>query len=192
MIDRVDPLTEIVEIRIAQTESGLADVADYYADARRKFLVPDFSMLQSIAQALEPVFCIVGPDDAMHYQIGILLQKVAQEETTDESGHPGQQDLAKISRGHRIGRRSLTDAVWTNRRRVSTSLWQCGGKDPTSGATAVSATVFSIMFPFLKIVQIWIYSLHHRQVFCLCIHGESEGRQSMLNSIFIVAKFIGY
>ena len=85
----------------------------------------------------------------------------------------------------------LTD-VWTNRRRVSTSLWQCGGKDPTSGATAVSTTVFSVMFPFLKIVQIWIYLLHRRQVFCLCIHGKSEGRQSMLNSIFIVAKFIGY
>jgi hypothetical protein len=87
----------------------LADIADYYADARCKFLVPDFSLLQGIAQALEPVFCMVGPDDAMHYQIGILLQKVAQEETTDESGYPSQQNLAKISRGHWIGRRSLTD-----------------------------------------------------------------------------------
>ena len=76
----------------------------------------------------------------------------------------------------------LTD-VWTNRHRVSTSLRQCGGKDPTSGATAVSATVFSVMFPFLKIVQIRIYSLHRRQVFFLCIHVESEGRQSMLDSI---------
>ena len=72
-------------------------------------LVPDFSMLQSIAKALEPVFRVVGPDDAVHYQIGILLQKVAQEETTDESGYSGQQNLAKISRGHRIGRQSLTD-----------------------------------------------------------------------------------
>ena len=48
-------------------------------------------MLQGIAQALEPVLCMVGPDDAVYYQIGMLLQKVAQEETTDESGRSGQQ-----------------------------------------------------------------------------------------------------
>ncbi len=47
----------------------------------------------------------------MHDQIGFLLQKVAQEKTSDEPGRPGQHDFPKISRRHGIARWLLPDRL---------------------------------------------------------------------------------
>ena len=104
VIDGVDPLAEIVEIRVAQTEPGLANVTGHHADARRERLIPDFNLLQDGAQALEFMLDVVGLHQAMYDQIGILLQKIVQKKTTDEAGRPGQQNLLKSSRRHGIGR----------------------------------------------------------------------------------------
>ena len=107
MIDGVDPLTQRVELFCGKTELSLADVADHDAYARSKGFVPDFSLLQGGLDTLEAMFGVIGPDQAMDHYIGILLQKVAQDKTPDESVRPGQQNLSKISRGYSIGWCSL-------------------------------------------------------------------------------------
>ena len=107
MVDGVDPMTQRIETRFAQTESRFRHVTDHHADARRQRLFPDFSLLQGFPQALESMFDVVRSDKAVHHQIGFLTQQLTQEETADESRGAGQQDLSKMSWRDRIGPRSL-------------------------------------------------------------------------------------
>ena len=109
MVDGVDPPAEVVELPFPQPESGLAEISRHHSDARGERLIPDFSFFEGSAQALAPTRGIVGPDQAVHDQIRLLPQQVVQQETTDESGGSGQQDLSKISRRHGIGRPLLAD-----------------------------------------------------------------------------------
>ena len=109
VIDRVDPLAEPVEHRLAQSEMLLEDVAGHHAQARRPLLLPDFGPLQGIAQAREPVFGALGADQAVHDQPVVLPQELAQEEAPYETGCPGQQDLSKVCWRHGLGGRLSGD-----------------------------------------------------------------------------------
>ena len=66
MVDRVDPPAQIVELRIAQTESSRADVPDHDPDARPECVVPDVGVLQGGAYPREAVLDAVRADQAMH------------------------------------------------------------------------------------------------------------------------------
>ena len=111
VIDRVDPLTEFVELRIAQAETRLADVADHHADTRRERLIPDFGLLQRVTQPSKPMLGIIRLDDAVHHQTAVMLQEIAQKETADEAGGAGQQHLPEVGRRYGIRRRLLADAA---------------------------------------------------------------------------------
>ena len=109
MIDSVDLPAQRVELLDGKTESRLADVADHDVDARVEGFIPDLGLLQGVADALAPMFDVVGSDHAVHRDLRVLLQEIAQEEATDETGRPGQQHLSKFRRRYRGGRRLLAD-----------------------------------------------------------------------------------
>ena len=98
MIDSVDLPTQGVESFDGKAESRLADVADHDVDARVEGFVPDLGLPQGVADALAPMLDAVGTDHAVNHDIRVLLQEIAQKETTDETGRPGQQHLSKIGR----------------------------------------------------------------------------------------------
>ena len=189
MIDSVDPLTQRIELFCGKTELSLTDVSDHDAYARSKPLIPDVGLLQSGADTLEAMFGVIGPDNAVNHQIGVLLQEVQQKETTDETGRSGQKYLFEITRRDSGGRCFSADClVNESAKGIDVSLamrWQRSNK---RGHRRVGNGFFDhVSFPKNR-----AYSLHRRQVFCLCIHGEAEVLQSLLNSIFIIAKIIGY
>ena len=90
VVDGVDALPHFVEGGSAQAEAGFADVSGHDADARRERLIPDLGLLQGGAQALQSVVAVGAPDQAVHHQIGVVPQQVAQHEPAHETGRPGQ------------------------------------------------------------------------------------------------------
>ena len=109
MIDSIDLVTQGVEVLGGKAESRLADVADHDVDARVEGFIPDLGLPQGVADALASVFHVVRTDNAVNHEIGVALQELAQKETTDEAGRPGQQHLSKIGRWYRFGRRIPAD-----------------------------------------------------------------------------------
>ena len=110
-MDRVDALCQVVEAGPTQPQARLADVAGHHADPRRERLVPDLGLLQGGAQALQSVLAVGGPHQAVHDQIGVLPQQVAQHEPAHEPGRPGQQHLAHICDRHRRGWHAIADGA---------------------------------------------------------------------------------
>ena len=109
VIDGVDLPAQGVESLDGKAESRLADVADHDVDARVEGFVPDLGLLQGVADALASMLDVVGPDHAVNHDIRALPQEIAQKETTDETGRPGQQHLSKFRRWYRVGRRLPAD-----------------------------------------------------------------------------------
>ncbi len=54
---------------------------------------------------------IIGADNAVHPQPGILPQQLTQEETANEPGCPGQQDLAESIGKHWTCQRAAVNAL---------------------------------------------------------------------------------
>ena len=107
VIDRVDASAEIVKRAFAQTEANFNDVAGHGAYARRKFVLPYFGLLKSVAQSLEAMLGALGTNQAVHDQSLVLPQQLAQEEAPYEAGRAGQQDLLKVRRRYGRSRRLL-------------------------------------------------------------------------------------
>ena len=111
MIGGINPAAKGIEIRFAQAKSRLGDVTDRDTYARREGFVPDARLLESGAYAFETVLDALGPDNAMHQERGVLSQEFAQEESTDESGRPGQEHLPEITRRNSGSRRFPADCL---------------------------------------------------------------------------------
>ena len=110
MIDGVDPLTERVELFCGKTKLRLADVSCHNQNARSKLLIPDIGLLQSGADTVKAVFGVIGPNNAVNRQIGVLPQEALQKEPTHESGRSGQNYLFEITGRDGGGRRFFTDS----------------------------------------------------------------------------------
>ena len=109
VIDRVDAPAKSVECILGEAEPEPADVARHRPNARGEGVVPDPGFPQSVPDACMPLLGITGPDQTVHDQIALLHQEIAQEESTDASRGPGQQNLPKFGRGSRLGRRASAD-----------------------------------------------------------------------------------
>ena len=102
VVHRVHAMTQLVETAPLQTEAGAADVPDHDAQAVGERVVPNLRLLQGRTQALQTMLFMFGPDQAVHDEIVVIPQEVAQQETSDETGRSRQEDLPKGRGRHRI------------------------------------------------------------------------------------------
>ena len=110
MIDGVGTPAQADEVGLGQSEPGIADVPDHDAQTVCERVLPDFGQLERGAQALQPMRFVLGPDQAVHDQL-VALQEVAEQETADETGRPGQENLPKSGGRYWIVQRAAVDAL---------------------------------------------------------------------------------
>ena len=109
MVYGIDLFAEYAKPGVRQPEARFGNVPGVHANSWSEAVVPDFRVLHVRPQPLEALLAAVAAHDAVHRESRIPVEQVPHQETAEEAGRAGDEDVAEVGGGNSLGGRRTGD-----------------------------------------------------------------------------------